>query len=126
MADEAVLQWQFLSFQSEQFTNPSEGSLTWHDSCTLPIAGSFEKSVRNRQGANRAMFHAAATLAVGGSLIPEPGGVPVQDEQKRMIGAVGVMGDTSDNDEATTFAGPGGCESYLTRSMRSGHSPPPV
>jgi hypothetical protein len=45
VADEAVLQRQFLSFQSQQFTNPSDGSLTWHDSCTLLIAGSFEESV---------------------------------------------------------------------------------
>jgi uncharacterized protein GlcG (DUF336 family) len=52
-----------------------------------------------------AYFIAAATLAVGGSLIPVPGGVLVQDEQKRTIGAVGVTGDTSDNDEATAFAG---------------------
>jgi hypothetical protein len=45
-----------------------------------------------------------ATLAGGGSLIPELGGVLVQDEQKRTIGAVRVTGDTSDNDEATAFA----------------------
>ena len=50
-------------------------------------------------------FIAAATLAVGGSLIPVPGGVLIQDEEKRTIGAVGVTGDTSDNDEATAFAG---------------------
>jgi uncharacterized protein GlcG (DUF336 family) len=50
-------------------------------------------------------FIAAATLAVGGSLIPVPGGVLVHDEQKRTIGAVGVTGDTSDNDEASAFAG---------------------
>jgi uncharacterized protein GlcG (DUF336 family) len=50
-------------------------------------------------------FIAAATLAVGGSLIPVPGGVLVHDEQKRTIGAVGASGDTSDNDEAAAFAG---------------------
>jgi uncharacterized protein GlcG (DUF336 family) len=50
-------------------------------------------------------FIAAATLAVGGSLIPVPIGVLVQDEQKRTIGAVGMTGDTSDNDEAAAFAG---------------------
>ncbi len=50
-------------------------------------------------------FIAAATLAVGGSLIPVPSGVMVQDEQKRTIGAAGVTGDTSDNDEAAAFAG---------------------
>jgi Haem-degrading len=50
-------------------------------------------------------FIAAATLAVGGSLISVPGGVLVHDEQKRTIGAVGASGDTSDNDEAAAFAG---------------------
>jgi uncharacterized protein GlcG (DUF336 family) len=50
-------------------------------------------------------FIAAATLAVGGSPIPVPGGVLVHDEQKRTIGAVGASGDTSDKDEATAFAG---------------------
>ena len=50
-------------------------------------------------------FIAAATLAVGGSLIPVPGGVLIHDEQKRTIGAVGASGDTSDNDEAAAFAG---------------------
>jgi uncharacterized protein GlcG (DUF336 family) len=50
-------------------------------------------------------FIAATTLAVGGSLIPVPIGVLVQDEQKRTIGAVGMTGDTSDNDEAAAFAG---------------------
>ena len=44
-------------------------------------------------------------MAVRGSLISVPGGVLVQDEQKRTIGAVGVSGDTSDNDEAAAFAG---------------------
>jgi uncharacterized protein GlcG (DUF336 family) len=34
-----------------------------------------------------------------------PIGVLVQDEQKRTIGAVGMTGNTSDNDEATAFAG---------------------
>jgi uncharacterized protein GlcG (DUF336 family) len=34
-----------------------------------------------------------------------PGGVLVQDEQKRTIGAVVASGDTSDNDEAAAFAG---------------------
>ena len=51
-----------------------------------------------------AYFIAAATWR-SGSLIPVPGGVLVQDEQQRTIGAVGVTGDTSDNDEATAFAG---------------------
>jgi uncharacterized protein GlcG (DUF336 family) len=45
-------------------------------------------------------FIAAVTHAVGGSLIPVPGGVLIRDAQGALVGAVGVSGDTSDNDEA--------------------------
>ncbi|HEY5334982.1 MAG TPA: heme-binding protein [Mycobacteriales bacterium] len=50
-------------------------------------------------------FIAAATAAVGGALIPVPGGVLVQDSDGRTIGAVGVSGDSSDNDEIAAVAG---------------------
>ena len=50
-------------------------------------------------------FIAAATAAVGGSLIPVPGGVLVRDAAGTLLGAVGVSGDTSDNDEAAAAAG---------------------
>jgi uncharacterized protein GlcG (DUF336 family) len=45
-------------------------------------------------------FIAAATAAIGGALVPVPGGVLVQTPEGALIGAVGVTGDTSDNDEA--------------------------
>jgi uncharacterized protein GlcG (DUF336 family) len=45
-------------------------------------------------------FIAAVTHAVGGALIPVPGGVLIRDAQGVLVGAVGVSGDTSDNDEA--------------------------
>lgn len=51
-------------------------------------------------------FIAAATHAVG-QLIPVPGGVLVLDASKEVIGAVGVSGDTSDNDEEAALAGIG-------------------
>ena len=50
-------------------------------------------------------FIAAATSAVGGSLVPVPGGVLVRDETGALVGAVGVSGDTSDNDETAAVAG---------------------
>jgi uncharacterized protein GlcG (DUF336 family) len=49
-------------------------------------------------------FIAAATSAIGGSLVPVPGGLLVCDGDA-LIGAVGVSGDTSDNDEAAAAAG---------------------
>jgi uncharacterized protein GlcG (DUF336 family) len=42
---------------------------------------------------------------LGGRLIPVPGGVLVRDEAGELIGAVGVSGDASDNDERAAVAG---------------------
>ena len=50
-------------------------------------------------------FVAAAGAAIGGALVPVPGGVLMRDGDGRTIGAVGVSGDTSDNDEAAAVAG---------------------
>jgi uncharacterized protein GlcG (DUF336 family) len=50
-------------------------------------------------------FIAAVTHAVGGSLIPVPGGVLIRTADKAIIGAVGISGDNSDNDEAAAIAG---------------------
>lgn len=53
----------------------------------------------------RPHFVAAVTHAVGGSLIPVPGGVLIRGGSGAVLGAVGVTGDTSDNDEAAALAG---------------------
>ena len=50
-------------------------------------------------------FIAAATAATGGSLVPVPGGVLIRDHADQLLGAVGVSGDTSDNDEDAAVAG---------------------
>jgi uncharacterized protein GlcG (DUF336 family) len=50
-------------------------------------------------------FIAAVTSAVGGALVPVPGGVLVRDADGGLLGAVGVTGDTSDNDETAAVAG---------------------
>jgi len=50
-------------------------------------------------------FIAAVSHVVGGSLIPVPGGVLIKDADGRVVGAIGISGDTSDNDEAAAVAG---------------------
>lgn len=55
--------------------------------------------------ADRPHFIAAVTHAVGGLLVPVPGGVLIRDGKGALLGAVGVSGDTSDNDEAAAAAG---------------------
>ena len=53
----------------------------------------------------RPYFVAAVTHAVGGSLVPVAGGVLIKDAAGALVGAVGVSGDTSDNDEIAALAG---------------------
>ena len=49
-------------------------------------------------------FVLAAAGAFAGSLVPVPGGVLVKDREGVIIGAVGITGDTSDNDELAAIA----------------------
>jgi uncharacterized protein GlcG (DUF336 family) len=56
---------------------------------------------------DRPYFVASATHAVGGQLVPVPGGVLIKDGQGAILGSVGVSGDTSDNDEIAAAAGIG-------------------
>jgi uncharacterized protein GlcG (DUF336 family) len=50
-------------------------------------------------------FITSAAAAIGGRLIPVPGGVLVKDETGTVVGCVGVSGDTSDNDELAAISG---------------------
>lgn len=53
----------------------------------------------------RPHFIGALALLPAEGLIPVAGGVLIRDSQGEIVGAVGVSGDTSDNDEATAVAG---------------------
>ncbi|MCW2893853.1 MAG: hypothetical protein QOH87_4370 [Trebonia sp.] len=50
-------------------------------------------------------FVTSAAAAIGGRLIPVPGGVLVKDEAGIVVGCVGVSGDSSDNDELAAISG---------------------
>jgi uncharacterized protein GlcG (DUF336 family) len=51
----------------------------------------------------QAYFISAAAASLGGRLIPVPGGVLVRDGEGSLLGAVGITGDTSDNDETAAL-----------------------
>ena len=53
---------------------------------------------------DRPHFMNAVIEASGGRLVPVPGGVLIK-EGSAIVGAVGVSGDTSDNDEIAAIAG---------------------
>ena len=51
-----------------------------------------------------AFFTALASMS-GGRMVPVPGGVLIRREDGRLVGAIGVTGDTSANDEACAVHG---------------------
>lgn len=55
--------------------------------------------------ADRPVFVAALASLSSGGVVPAAGGILVVDAEGRTIGAVGVTGDTSDNDEICALAG---------------------
>ncbi|MFQ1699806.1 GlcG/HbpS family heme-binding protein [Loktanella agnita] len=54
---------------------------------------------------SQAYFMAAVNGVYGGQVVPVPGGVLLRDKKGAVIGAVGVTGDTSDNDVIAAMAG---------------------
>jgi uncharacterized protein GlcG (DUF336 family) len=51
------------------------------------------------------VFVAALAAVSGGRVVPVPSGVLIRDAEGEVIGAVGISGDTSDNDEICAVAG---------------------
>jgi uncharacterized protein GlcG (DUF336 family) len=76
---------------------------------TAKAAGCLGMGFGGRELAKRAQampgFIAALNELFPKGLLPVPGGVLVRDAAGTLIGAVGVSGDTSDNDEIAALAG---------------------
>ncbi|QDZ00051.1 heme-binding protein [Nitratireductor mangrovi] len=58
----------------------------------------------DRAARDRPHFIAALSDVSGGRIVPVPGGMLMKNAAGEVIGAVGVTGDTSDNDEAAARA----------------------
>jgi uncharacterized protein GlcG (DUF336 family) len=66
--------------------------------------GADTRAIAARSVNNPAFFQ-SVVAATGGQLALSPGGVLIRDGEGRLIGAIGVSGDTADVDEACAFAG---------------------
>src|ERR1700709_189306 len=53
----------------------------------------------------QAYFIGAVNSLAQGRMVPVPGGVLILDDNGNLLGAVGISGDTSDNDEICALAG---------------------
>ncbi|MGL4727254.1 MAG: GlcG/HbpS family heme-binding protein, partial [Bosea sp. (in: a-proteobacteria)] len=92
------------AFAAEDNTSLKRGDIAIgkaHGSVALGIGS----RAIGKMAAERPHFVAAVSHVVGGALIPVAGGVLIRDGAGKLIGAVGVSGDTSDNDEAAATAG---------------------
>ncbi|WP_298261586.1 heme-binding protein [uncultured Litoreibacter sp.] len=67
----------------------------------LGMSGSAQMARAEQQ----AYFMNAVNGVFGGAVVPVPGGVLLRDKKGAVIGAVGVTGDTSDNDAIAALAG---------------------
>jgi uncharacterized protein GlcG (DUF336 family) len=58
-----------------------------------------------RRAAGNPAFIQALSVASGGRVIPVPGGVLIRDAAGAIVGAVGISGDNSENDETCAVYG---------------------
>ena len=92
------------AFAAEDGTSLKRGEIAIGKAHGALAMGMGSRALFNRVQQQPA-FIAAVTHAVGGSLIPVPGGVLIKDSSGMLLGAVGISGDSSDNDEAAALAG---------------------
>lgn len=58
-----------------------------------------------RRAEQMPIFFTALNAMSGGRMVPLPGGVLIKNREGRLIGSVGISGDTSDNDEICAVCG---------------------
>jgi uncharacterized protein GlcG (DUF336 family) len=93
-----------MAFEREDGASPGRYAIA-----LAKAQGAVMMGVAGRQQAAiaeaRPAFIAALNGAFDGKLLPVPGGILLRDGAGRVIGAVGVTGDTSDNDALAGLAG---------------------
>lgn len=92
------------AFEREDGTPPGRFAVAHgkaYGSIMLGIAGTAQMARAEQQP----YFIDALNGLFGGQFVPVPGGVLMRDKKGEVIGAVGVTGDTSDNDAIAALAG---------------------
>jgi uncharacterized protein GlcG (DUF336 family) len=93
-----------IAFEREDGASPGRFEIARgkaYGAVMLGMPGSAQMALAEQQ----AYFMAAVNGVYGGQVIPVPGGILVKDKRDNVIGAVGVTGDTSDNDAEAGMAG---------------------
>lgn len=93
-----------IAFEREDGAAPGRFAIAQgkaYGSVMLGMAGTAQMARAEAQ----AYFMASVNAVFGGQVVPVPGGVLLRGADGVVIGAVGVTGDTSDNDAIAAMAG---------------------
>ena len=93
-----------IAFEREDGAAPGRFAIAHgkaYGSVMLGMAGTAQMARADQQ----AYFMDAVNGVFGGNVIPVPGGVLVRNKKGGVIGAIGVTGDSSDNDLIAALAG---------------------
>lgn len=93
-----------LAFEREDGASPGRFEIARGKAYGAVMLG-MPGSAQMARAEEQAYFMAAVNGAFQGKVVPVPGGVLIKDSAGSVIGAVGVTGDTSDNDAAAAMAG---------------------
>ena len=92
------------AFEREDGASPGRFGIA-HGKAYGAVMLGMAGTAQMKRAEDQAYFMAAVNGVFGGQVVPVPGGVLVRDRKGAVIGAVGVTGDTSDNDAAAAMAG---------------------
>ncbi len=93
-----------IAFEREDGASPGRFAIAHGKAYGCIMLGISGSAQRDRAEA-QAYFMASMNGLYGGKLVPVPGGVLVRDKKGAILGAVGVTGDTSENDAEAALAG---------------------
>ncbi|MGR3541929.1 MAG: GlcG/HbpS family heme-binding protein [Hasllibacter sp.] len=93
-----------VAFEREDGASPGRFAIA-HGKAYGAVMLGMPGSAQMARAEQQAYFMGAVNGLFGGQVVPVPGGVLVKDGRGRLVGAVGVTGDTSDNDAEAASAG---------------------
>ena len=93
-----------LAFEREDGASPGRFQIAYGKAYGTVMLG-MPGSVQNARAEAQGYFMAAVNGAYQGRVIPVQGGILVRDKKGAVVGAVGVTGDSSENDAIAGLAG---------------------
>lgn len=92
------------SFSAEDGTSLKRGEIAMGKAAAALAFGMGTRSI-DKMAKERPYFIDSVASTIGGHFVPVPGGVLIKSKDGDILGAVGISGDVSVNDEAAAVAG---------------------